>query len=362
MKQLIPGKAERILIRGPNWVGDAVMSIPAMKEIRRLYPGAHISLLVRPWVRDVYAAADFVDELIEFDKRSGHGGLAGLWRLARDLRHSRFDMALLMQNAFEAAFLSWLAGIPIRVGYARDFRGLLLTHPCKIDPEGLGVHQLYYYLEILSQVGLLGQRLWRDPGYRYSLSVPVRDSDCRAAKKMLTARGICAGDILVGINPGAAYGGAKRWLSDRFARVADELVLSCSARVVIFGARSERAIAEQVALQMNQEAVVLAGETTLGQLMALIRQCSLFITNDSGPMHLAAALEVPQIAIFGSTSEMATGPIHAEAQVIKNPVPCNPCFLRECPTDFCCMTGIEVDEVLDAAKQKLAKFRAGFVP
>ena len=362
MKKLMPGKARRIIIRGTNWVGDAIMSIPAMKEIRRLYPGAHISLLVRPWVRDVYAAADFVDEVIEFDKQTRHEGPAGLWHLSRDLRKGRFDMAILLQNAFEAAFLAWLAGIPIRVGYARDFRSLLLTHPCKINAEVMKVHQIYYYLEILSQVGLLGQRLWRDPHYSYSLSIPVCDSDCLGAKRLLAARGIRAGDILVGINPGASYGGAKRWLSERFARVADELSSSCNARVVIFGALSERVIAEQVASQMTQAAVVLAGETTLGQLMALIRQCSLFITNDSGPMHLAAALDVPQIAIFGSTSEIATGPINADAQVIKNSVPCSPCFLRECPTDFCCMTGIEVDEVLAAAREKLAKCRAGFIP
>jgi len=362
MKKLISGQVSRILIRGTNWVGDAVMSIPALKEIRRLYPDAHISLLVRTWVRDVYAAADFVDELIEFDKPSGHGGPIGIWRLSCELRKRQFDMAILLQNAFEAAFLAWLAGIPVRVGYARDFRSLLLTHPCKIDAEVLKVHQVYYYLDMLSQVSLLGQRLWQDRGYACSLSVTVRDSDCLDAKRMLADRGIRMGDILVGISPGASYGGAKRWPSERFARVADELTSSCGARVVIFGAGGERAIAEQVASLMKHEAVVLAGETTLGQLMALLRQCSLFITNDSGPMHLAAALDVPQIAIFGSTSEIATGPINADAQVIKNPVPCSPCFLRECPTDFRCMTGIEVDQVLAVARESLAKCRAGFVP
>jgi heptosyltransferase-2 len=362
MKNLVPGKAGRILIRGTNWVGDAVMSIPALKEIRRLYPDAHLSLLVRPWVRDVYAAADFVDEILEFDKQTQHGSPVGLWRLSRDLRNSHFDMAILLQNAFEAAFLAWLAGIPVRVGYARDYRSLLLTHPCKVDPEVLKVHQIYYYLEMLSQVGLLEPRLWLDPHYSPSLSVPVHPSDCLEAKKILLAKGIRAGDVLVGINPGASYGGAKRWLSERFARVADELTSNCNVRVVIFGAPSERAVAELVASQMKQAPVVLAGETTLGQLMALIRQCSLFITNDSGPMHLAAALDVPQIAIFGSTSEIATGPLNAEARVIKSPVPCSPCFLRECPTNLGCMTGIEIDPVLAAAREKLGKFRAGFVP
>lgn len=362
MKKLIPGQARRILIRGTNWVGDAVMSIPVLKEIRRLYPDARISLLVRPWVRDVYAAADFVDELIALDKQGRHEGLAGLWNLGRELRRRRFDMAVLLQNAFEAAFLAWLARIPVRIGYARDFRRLLLTHSCRIDAEILKVHQVYYYLQILSQAGLLEPRLWRNPGYSFSLSVPVRESDCLAAKRILMDRGVRQGDVLVGLNPGASYGGAKRWLSERFAQVADALSSDGDIRVVIFGARNERAIAEQVALQMKRPSTVLAGETTLGQLMALIRQCSLFITNDSGPMHLAAALGVPQIAIFGSTSEIATGPCHPGAKVIKHPVPCGPCFLRECPTDFRCMTGVTVDEVLAAARDKLAGSRAGFLP
>jgi len=158
---------------------------------------------------------------------------------------------------------------------------------------------------------------------------------------------------VIGLNPGASYGGAKRWPVERFAAAADALAGEFPARVVIFGAPAEAAIAEQVAACTHCNPVILAGKTTLGQLMGLIRECNLFITNDSGPMHLAAALNTPQLAIFGSTSEIATGPLGARARVVKHQVDCNPCFLRECPIDFRCMLGITVERVVGEARKML---------
>jgi heptosyltransferase-2 len=186
-----------------------------------------------------------------------------------------------------------------------------------------------------------------------NIRIGVRDEDWKSAKEILRAHGIADGQLVVGLNPGAHYGGSKRWFSDRYAAVADELVRRHAVHVVIFGAAGERQIAEQIAQDMKSVPVILAGETTLGQLMGLIKECRLFITNDSGPMHLAAALDVPQLAIFGSTSEIATGPLSSQAEVIKHPVDCNPCFLRECPIDFRCMNLISVERVLSAAERKL---------
>ncbi|HYK91508.1 MAG TPA: lipopolysaccharide heptosyltransferase II [Acidobacteriota bacterium] len=343
----------KILVRGTNWVGDAVMSIPALREIRRIFPGAHISLLAKPWVKDVYSSVDFVDELIEYDRQSNRSGWWNLVRLAADLKRNHFDMAILLQNAFEAAFLAWRARIPVRLGYARDGRSILLTHPCRIDPRLKKVHQSYYYLGILAGAGLIENCLWERPDYPLDIRIGVRTEDRASAKAILRARGIEAGQLVVGLNPGASYGGAKRWLSDRYARVADELARRHDAHIVIFGAAGESQIAQQVAEAMTTAPVILAGQTTLGQLMGLIKECSLMITNDSGPMHLAAALDVPQLAIFGSTSEVATGPLSNQAEVIKHPVECNPCFLRECPIDFRCMTLITVERVVDAAERKL---------
>ncbi len=353
MRPIQPGSARKILIRGTNWVGDAVISIPAMREIRRIFPDAHISLLVRPWVRDIYSAAEFVDEILEYDRDGTHRGFSGFFRLITDLRRRRFDLAILLQNAFGAALITRCAGIPRRIGYARDGRSFLLTHARPIDPAVRGVHQAYYYLGILSGMGWLEERLWENRGYTPAIGVQVWESDRLAAVKLLRAAGVQEKEMIVGLNPGAFYGEAKRWFPDRYAAVADALAQRYGARIVIFGSPMDLPVAREVASNMKGTPVILAGRTTLGELMGLIRECSLLITNDSGPMHLAAAMDVPQLAIFGSTSEAATGPLSRYATVLKHPVECNPCFLRKCPTDFRCMEGISVSRVLEAARETL---------
>jgi heptosyltransferase II len=356
VKQIEPARVSRLLVRATNWVGDAIMSVPTLKEIRRIFPNARISLLVRPWVYDVYAAADFADELLIYHKPGRHSSWNGMRRLAVELRPASFDMTILLQNAIEAALIAFWARIPIRVGYRCDGRGILLSHAVPIDPDVEKVHQAYYYLDILSGIGLLPRRLWEDPDYRpASLEVGVNPSDLESAQRILRSHHIDPARPIIGINPGASYGGAKRWPAERFAAVADALADEFGIRILIFGAPTELQVARDVAVRMKSQPAILAGQTTLGQLMGLIKACDLFITNDSGPMHLAAALNVPQLAIFGSTSEIATGPLSPNAQVIKNPVDCNPCFLRECPTDFRCMLGIQAQEVLEAAREKLRK-------
>ncbi len=344
---------KRILIRGTNWVGDAVMSVPAMREIRRCFPESRISLLVRPWVSDVYSGAEFLDEIIAFDRDGSHRGLSGRRRLVAELRAREFDLAILFQNAFEAAFLAWWARIPVRIGYARDGRSLLLSQAVPIDPEVRQFHQVYYYLGLLAGAGLVEPRPWRGLKPMPACDLAVGGSDRTAARSLLRKHGIEAGEVLIGLNPGASYGGAKRWLPERFAEVADHLAGKYSARIVLFGSSAELPISKYVAERMARPGVNLAGQTTLGQLMGLIKECALLVTNDSGPMHLAAALGVPQVAIFGSTSDIATGPLNSLAEVVRVPAECSPCFLRECPTDFRCMTGITVSQVIAAAERKL---------
>jgi heptosyltransferase II len=353
VKQLETGAVKNILIRGVNWVGDAVMSIPAMMEIRKLFPDAHIALLVNPWVSPIYAEVEFIDEILQYDKRGIHKGWAGFGRLISDLRRHNFDLAILLQNAFEAAFIAWCARIPMRAGYARDGRCLLLTHPCKIDPAVRQVHQVYYYLGILSTLGLLAPRPWERSGCELPIGIGIRETDRDAALAMLRMSGINDTDIVVAINPGAFYGEAKRWFPERYAAVADALADRYGAKIIILGASSDLETARRVAAHMASQPAILAGQTTLGQLMGLLKQIDLLITNDSGTMHLAAALDVPQLAIFGSTSEVATGPQNQNAAVIKHPVECNPCFLRKCPTDLRCMKGVSVIEVVDAARKIL---------
>ncbi len=355
MSAIDPERFRRVLIRGTNWIGDAVMSVPAIREIRRIFPRAHIALLVRPWVRDVYSAAAFVDEVLVYDTDGAHRGILGRHRLVLTLKPRGFDLAILLQNAFDAAALAWWARIPCRIGYGRDARAFLLTHPVTVDPEVRRVHQAYYYLGILAGMKWIGQRLWNDQQYRLKIDLGVCDSDRAGARDLLRLHGIEAGERLIGLNAGATYGGAKRWLPDRFARVAEHLADSQRARVVMLGSKMEQRIVQDVAARMAVPCLNLAGQTTLGLLMGVLKECSLLITNDSGPMHLAAALGVPQVAVFGSTSEIATGPVSDVAEVVKNPVDCSPCFLRECPIDFRCMTGIDVARVIEAAERAMAK-------
>lgn len=361
MKPIDPAAIRSIVVRGTNWVGDSVMSVPALRLVRARFPSARITLLIRPWVRDVFSAVDFVDDVMLYDAAGRHRGAAGFFRLARELRGGGFDLAILLQNAFGAALLTRAARIPLRLGYARDVRAALLTHPVRIDPAVRRVHQSYYYAGILSGAGLLPERPWEDSTLLPPVRIGVKEEDRRAARALLASSGIDPNELVVGINPGAAYGPAKCWPADRYAEVADRLVAQQAARIVLVGSAGEAPVAADVARRMRRPAVVLAGRTTLGQLMGLISECSLLVTNDSGPMHLAAALGVRQVAIFGSTNEIATGPLSTAARVVKHQVPCNPCLLRVCPIDFRCMTRIGVEDVWSAVAELLDRPQQGAV-
>jgi heptosyltransferase-2 len=364
MKQpLDPQRIKRLLIRGTNWVGDAVMSLPALKRARREFPQAFISLLVIPWVSGVYEECESIDELILYDRAGKHRGIRGRLKLAGEICQKGFDTAVLFQNAFEAAFLAQLSGIPFRAGYDRDGRGWLLTHPVSVDPQIQHLHQTYYYLDLIDR--LLGaprtavevaNALSRGMGTSLpmpDISISINLDREEAARQRLKEVGLDAQKKLVGVNPGAHFGSAKRWLSDRFAELLDCLIERNDAEVVIFGASNELTIAQSIQSQMRRRSFILSGKTRLSELIAMISVCDLFITNDSGPMHLAAAVRVPTLAIFGPTDEIATGPMSPTAVLINKKVECSPCLLRECPIDHRCMTRISVDDVYVQADRML---------
>jgi heptosyltransferase-2 len=319
----------RILIRATNWVGDAVMSLPALRVIRERFPHAHIAILAKPWVADLYKRESFADEVILYDAASS-------WRMGLALRPRRFDCAILLQNAFEAAWIAWLAGIPQRIGYNRDGRGLLLTRAVKVPARGeVPRHERFYYLELLRRAGLIDK-------------LP----ECDAIH--LTPPGSRNGKRLIGISPGAAYGNAKRWLPERFAEAAAKLAAARGASIALFGSGSERPLCEQVAHQLNgYEVVNYAGQTTLAQFIELAGGCELFLTNDSGAMHIASALGVPTVAVFGATDDTTTGPTGSKARVVREPVECSPCLLRECPIDHRCMARVTAGRVVDEALRLL---------
>ncbi|HEY6391001.1 MAG TPA: lipopolysaccharide heptosyltransferase II [Bryobacteraceae bacterium] len=319
----------KILIRATNWVGDAVMCLPALAVIRERFPRAHIAILAKPWVADIYRRESFADEVILYNS-------ASRWKMAGELRARRFDCAILLQNAFEAALIAWLARIPVRIGYQRDGRGLLLTRAVAVPKRGeIPRHERFYYLELLRRAGIID---------RLPESTAIR----------LTPPPGGRGARIIGVSPGAAYGSAKQWLPERFAEAAGALAAARGASIALFGSQSERRLCSQVtALLADHDVSNYAGETTLAQFIELAAQCELFLTNDSGAMHIASALGVPTVAIFGATDDLATGPTGAHARVVRQQVECSPCLLRECPIDHRCMTRVSADRVIKAAQSLL---------
>jgi heptosyltransferase II len=330
----------RILIRGPNWVGDAVLAVPAMKAVRARFPDAEITLLVRPWVAGLFSAAPFVDEVWSETRPSS---LADWVRVTREIRNRRFDLALLLPNSFESALMMFAGGVPQRMGYATDARQWMLTDAVTPPPEPL--HQIHYYLDLV-------RALSAEPD-RPSIEIQATDDERSTARRLLAAEGIAHDAAFLVLNPGAAYGSAKRWYEDHFAGAADVLARGFGLRVAIIGSEGERRIANQICERMTTAAAVLSGKTSLETLMGVLAESSLMITNDSGPMHIAAALGVPTVAIFGSTDESVTGPYGPRTRVVKHAVECSPCLLRECPIDHRCMRGVSVGDVCRAVNELL---------
>jgi heptosyltransferase-2 len=336
-------EARKILIRGPNWVGDAVLAIPALKAVRELFPKSEITLLVRPWVAGLFAAAPFIDKVWSEKKPSSLGDWT---RLTRAIRARSFDLALLLPNSFESALMIFLGGVPNRIGYATDARGWMLTTS---TAPALGMrHQVHYYLDLV--------KLLSGTSDQPSIEIQATNEERINARKLLAAEGISGQDRFLVLNPGAAYGSAKRWHEVRFADVADALAEELDLQVALIGSATERPIAEQIRDRMRRSAAVLSGKTSLETLIGVLAESSLMITNDSGPMHIAAALGVPTVAVFGSTDERVTGPCGPRARVVKHPVDCSPCLLRECPIDHRCMNGVTVADVCNAAKDLLKTY------
>jgi len=339
-----PGAVKRILVRGTNWIGDAVLTTPALMAIRKGFPKAKIALLVKPAIAELLHHHPAVDEIVLYRDPGPHAGLGGKLTLARLLRRGRYDLAILLQNAFEAAAITALAGIPNRYGYATDGRWFLLTHRVPLTSKIRRRHQAHYYLELLRPLGIPVEP--EPPTLR---TTPGEDAE---AIEHLRAFGVDPKKFLIGLNPGSIYGTAKRWLPERFAEVADRVAAEHGGVVLIFGGRGEEELGAAIAGKMTAPTLVLSGRTTVRRLMALIKPCRLFITNDTGPMHIATAFGVPTVAIFGPTDPATTSPFGSRHELVRHPVDCSPCLLRECPIDHRCMQGISVEMVHAAAMRQ----------
>ena len=352
----IMGKPEikKILIVAPNWIGDAVLAVPAISMIRENLPKALIGIIGLPHICELFKKSPYIDQIYPADQPSispfNKWGLRRIWGLANNLRSEKFDMAILFPNSFRSALIVRLAGIPLRCGYAADGRRLLLNVPVSLDSKVKRLHQTKYYLNLVTSVGLNNNppiSLFNKGG------LYISKDETQEALNTLKKNNIIPDDLIIGINPGAAYGSSKRWYPERFGDVARILNERYNAKLIVFGSQREVDIAEEIVRAADMPLLNMSGKTSIRELMALISQCRLFITNDSGPMHIAAELGVPVVAIFGSTDPLLTGPAGAGHIVIKKDVSCSPCFLRKCPKELECMDAVSVDNVLEGVEKIL---------
>jgi len=323
-------KPFRILIRSSNWLGDAVMSVPAVRAIKAGRPDAHITVAVPSKIASMWKLVPEVSEIVPLANKS----LLATVRSIR--RQSRFDVVILFPNSLRAALETWLTGIPRRVGYRGHFRRWLLNQIiCQRDTPGPIEHQADRYLRIARELGASVQDNWREALPR------VRDiSDGTGTVPSGNER------MKLALAPGAEYGSAKRWLPQRFAEVAAAVVAKLSVQWILLGTPKDTAVGETIARTLGHSCVNRIGQTTLQQLIDELRECRLLLTNDTGTMHLASLLGVPTVAIFGSTEPRLTGPLGDGHVIVRHQVECSPCFLRECPIDFRCMKAVSVDEAI----------------
>ena len=336
----------KILVRATNWVGDAILAMPALRAVREKFPAAGISVVARRYVAEIYRDQGICDELIEYDPKDTHRGWSGRERIAGELRARKFDAALLLQNAFDAAWLAWRAGIPARIGYARDGRSLLLTKAIAVPKAGeIPPHEKFYYLELVRRAGWL-EKLPEDA----EIHLHVPEGKLRRAEGKLMASGARHGARRVAVGAGASYGSAKCWPPERFAEWANGYQDENDADIILFGTPGEAAVNAAIAAAMKRKPVDLTGQTQIAELPGLLSRCDLFVGNDSGAMHVAAAVGLPVVAIFGPTDPLGTAPVTRKSSIVQQKPYCSPCFLRRCPTDHRCMTRVTVAMVQDAAK------------
>ena len=350
-----PTVPRKILVVQPSWVGDAVMATPTLRALRELYPAAEISYLLRRYVKEIYTGMPWADRLITYrtGKTKAKAG-KGLFDLAARLRAGHFDMAVLLPNSFKTALLCKMAGIHKVVGYERDGRGFLLTDrllPIKDRGKFIPSPIIKYYLGLAQYLGSQNRDL--------TLKLFVTDHDKREADAVFTRAGLdpaldrpasAGGPPLILLNPGAQYGAAKCWLPEHFAALGDRFAGELGATVLISAAPKERRIVEAIQRQMRHAPVDLSSQgSTLGALKEIVRRCDLMVTNDTGPRHIAAAMDVPVVTIFGPTHPEWTEIYYAKERQVAVKVFCGPCQKKTCPLDHRCMTRVTPAMAFEAA-------------
>ena len=332
----------KIVIRTPNWIGDTMMALPAIASVRRNLPASEVWIAAPPWVRDIFADDESAGRLLTLEApRRGKD----LFAAAAGIRAHRFDAGLLLTNSFGSAVVFALSRIPERWGYARDGRGLLITKRVPFRREGGPVHMVDHYLNLVSGLGI--------PPLVPDIRLAAMPDERQRARDLLSAAGLDPRRPLAILNPGASFGPAKRWPEDRFAELARILQNRHGVEIAVTGAVEDRPLAAALMDGLPRSAADLTGKTTLRGLLGLISLASVFITNDTGPMHLANALRVPVVALFGPTDPAVTAPFHEPRAILKKDAACWPCLYRECPYDHRCLKAITAEETAAEAARFL---------
>ena len=334
---------ERILIREPNWVGDNIFTLPAVRELRRRYPRAYLAVMTRVSIAPLWRLIGDIDEVIPFNFRGGLRDRKAKREMVGILREKHFDLAVIFPRSFESAWLVFRARISRRWGYRADLRSFLLTRSPDCPSGYRHMHRADYYYRLLPG----GAESASAPLARIEISPDLRD------RALAIIKGEDPGideHKLVGFHPWASYGPAKCWPADRFAFLGKMLVEKSKMKVLIFGGPSDRRPSEQLARAIGKGAINLAGKSDLDELAGLISLCRGFVANDSGPLHLGAALDIPVIGLFGSSDPAATAPRGEKVRTIFKDIPCSPCLKAVCPTDFRCMTSITSEDVYSQLK------------
>jgi heptosyltransferase-2 len=355
-RKIHPREIERVVVRGVNWVGDAVMTVPALRELRRVLPHAHITLATRPWAEGLFADADFLDEILIYERKRRDvravAGQVSAWR------KSRFDLALLFQNAFEAALIAIASRVPLRMGYESDGRRALLTHAIPLPAWRSSRHEVFYYLNLVAELERLlygsSEIMEREPQFALNVSEKRRAQ----AREFLLEQGVLMDGPLVALCPGSTNSRAKRWPAERYAALGDRFAEQRGASVLLIGSPDEIEVSREVKGLMRHQPFMLTGMTDLATATAILSLAEILITNDTGPAHISAALNRPTLVIFGPTDPRTTRPFSPSAQIVRRPPECAPCMLRDCPIDHRCMTAISPEEVFSQASLMMKGKRA----
>jgi heptosyltransferase-2 len=337
---------KNIIVRMPNWVGDMVMATPVLSDLRKAFPDAKITAMCKVPLSELLEEDDEVDEIFCFSKTSAFSRHSDRKSIVEKLQNGKYDLGIVLTNSLSSAWWFWQGKVENRLGFDTKGRKFLLTHPVSFPENVSSQHLVTTYKMLLAPLGI--------PVSDTPPRIFVSDKELQLAKTLLKQHGVQDHHTIVGINPGATYGSAKCWLPERFRDITKRLLEDKNLFVVYFGDQATASLVKEICQGLSARVVNLAGLTSLRELAALLTFCDVLLTNDSGPMHIAAALGTPIVALFGSTSQKITGP-YRTGIVIQKHVECSPCYQRTCPIDFRCMKKIEADEVYSQIIQVLNK-------